>query len=302
MRTQAGSNLTIGSLFSGIGGLELGLEMAGLGHTIWQVEQDAYCRAVLAKHWPNALRYDDVSTVGSTVLPVVDLICGGFPCQDVSSAGKRAGLSGARSGLWFEYLRIVDELRPQWVVVENVASGARAWVDVVREGLEQHGYACLPIPLAASDVGAPHERQRVFIVAAHANATLIRDESRRRRRQNREGSHVAPNDGPQGVTADANTQGQLAFSGHEEMARSPASADADASRRKRGVAGGFKPKVAARLHVRHWRKTQPDMVRVVSGIPRRLDSPRARIAALGNSVVPQCAQVIGHVIRELCAH
>ena len=162
--------MRIGSLFSGIGGLEKGLEDAGLGHTVWQVEQDAYCRAVLAKHWPDAERFDDVRTVGASVLAAVDLICGGFPCQDVSSVGKRAGIAGARSGLWFEYLRIVTELRPHWVVVENVASGARAWVDVVVEGLGQLGYACLPVPLAAANVGAPHERARVFVVAANADA------------------------------------------------------------------------------------------------------------------------------------
>ena len=90
--------MTIGSLFSGIGGLELGLEWAGLGPVRWQVEQDMWCRAVLAKHWPDAGRFDDVCTVGAELEPV-DIICGGFPCQDLSNAGARAGLAGARSGL-----------------------------------------------------------------------------------------------------------------------------------------------------------------------------------------------------------
>src|SRR5688572_31531977 len=115
--------LRVGSLFSAIGGLELGLELAGVGEPVWQVEQSAFCRAVLARHWPGVERYTDVRAVGAHNLALVDLICGGFPCQDVSSAGARRGLAGSRSGLWFEYARIVRELGPEWIIVENVASG-----------------------------------------------------------------------------------------------------------------------------------------------------------------------------------
>lgn len=157
--------LKVGSLFSGIGGLELGLEWAGLGPVIWQVEKERFCRAVLEKHWPHTRRFDDVRTVGANELAHVDLICGGFPCQDVSSAGRREGLAGSRSGLWSEFARIVAELGSPWVVVENVTSGAAAWADTVVHELEGLGYACLPIPLSASDVGAPHRRARLFIVA-----------------------------------------------------------------------------------------------------------------------------------------
>ena len=103
--------LAIGSLFSGIGGLELGLEHATGGRVCWQVERDAWCRDVLAKHWPDAVRYDDVCTVNG--LPAVDLICGGFPCQDVSLAGKRAGFAGERSSLWREYRRIIADVGPR---------------------------------------------------------------------------------------------------------------------------------------------------------------------------------------------
>lgn len=115
--------MRIGSLFSGIGGLELGLERAGLGHTVWQAEQDPDCRAWLSDHWPGVPCYHDVRDVGASA-PPVDVLCGGFPCQDVSSAGKRAGLEGERSGLWREFDRAVGTLRPRWVVVENVNSGA----------------------------------------------------------------------------------------------------------------------------------------------------------------------------------
>src|SRR5437868_5460774 len=116
---REGRGVNVGSLFSGIGGFELGFERAGM-RVSWQVEQDAYCRAVLARHFPDAARFEDVREVGAQNLDPVDLICGGFPCQDLSSAGRGAGIDGARSGLWSEFARIVCELRPRYVVVENV--------------------------------------------------------------------------------------------------------------------------------------------------------------------------------------
>lgn len=157
--------MRIGSLFSGIGGLELGLERAGLGSVAWQVEIEPYPRAVLKKHWPSAVRHDDVRAVGAHNLEPVDVICGGFPCQDISNAGKRAGLDGARSGLWFEYLRIVRELRPLVVVAENVAALRRRGLPVVVAGLEEAGYRVVVHQVSAADVGAPHLRKRLFICA-----------------------------------------------------------------------------------------------------------------------------------------
>lgn len=157
--------LTIGSLFSGIGGLELGLEWAGVGHTVWQVESDPWCRGVLAKHWPNVKRFNDVRTVGADSLEQVDVICGGFPCQGFSNAGKRAGLADARSGLWREYARIVGELRPPVVVIENVAALVTRGLDVVVSDLCAAGYHVEGRIIAASDVGAPHGRDRLFLVA-----------------------------------------------------------------------------------------------------------------------------------------
>jgi DNA (cytosine-5)-methyltransferase 1 len=156
----------IGSLFSGIGGLELGAERAGLGSVAWQVEIDPWCRAVLAKHWPNAVRYSDVREVGRATLAPVDVIVGGFPCQDISLAGRGAGLAGERSGLWFEYLRILGELRPRGVIVENVGGLARRGLDVVAGGLDGLGYTVEVSRVAASDIGAPHRRIRHFIVGA----------------------------------------------------------------------------------------------------------------------------------------
>ncbi len=114
--------LTVGSLFSGIGGIELGLERTGGFKTVWQVEIDSYAQKVLAKHWPDVTRYGDIREVGIHNLAPVELMCGGFPCQDISNAGKRAGIEGSRSGLWSEFYRLICELRPQYVLVENVAA------------------------------------------------------------------------------------------------------------------------------------------------------------------------------------
>ncbi len=156
--------LKIGSLFSGIGGLELGLERAGM-RTVFQVESDAYARAVLAKHWPNVSRFEDVRTVGAHNLPPCDVLCGGFPCQDISNAGKRAGIEGARSGLWSEFARIVGEIRPRYVFVENVSALVGRGLAVVLRDLATLGFNAEWTCLRASDVGALHRRERLFLVA-----------------------------------------------------------------------------------------------------------------------------------------
>ena len=158
----------IGSLFSGIGGLELGVEHATGGHVVWQVEKSEFCRSVLAKHYHNAVRYDDVCTVGEN-LARVDIICGGFPCQDLSLAGKRAGFAGEKSSLWREYRRVVDLLRPSFVFVENVpplttSRGGWDFAEVLG-ALAALGYDEVWDRFRASDVGAPHRRERIFVLA-----------------------------------------------------------------------------------------------------------------------------------------
>lgn len=160
--------MKIGGLFSGIGGLELGLERAGVGRTVWQVEKDEWCRRVLAKHWPDAIRYEDVTEMDWSQVEPVEVLCGGFPCQDISLAGLGAGMAGERSGLWREYARAIRELRPRFVVVENVSALlARGLGDVLGD-LAACGYDtewdCIP----AAAVGAPHRRDRVFVIA-HAD-------------------------------------------------------------------------------------------------------------------------------------
>jgi len=157
--------ITIGSLFSGIGGLEAGIEVAIPGASVrWQAECDPYARAVLAKHWPNATRYENVKDINENT-ERVDIICGGFPCQDISNAGKREGIEGAKSGLWSEFARIVGILRPPFVFVENVSALLRRGMDRVLGDLSALGYDAEWGCFRASDVGAPHRRERIFILA-----------------------------------------------------------------------------------------------------------------------------------------
>lgn len=161
--------MRIGSLFSGVGGLELGLERAGVGTTVFQVELNPMCRQILVKHWPDVPRFENVCDVGARVLPACDVMCGGFPCPDLSDAGSgwvRPGLRGKRSGLWWEYERLIEECSPRWVVVENVDGAAwRRWVPFVRRALWRHGYTSVPIRVRACDVGAPQKGSRVFVAA-----------------------------------------------------------------------------------------------------------------------------------------
>lgn len=169
---------TVGSLFAGIGGFDLGFERAGF-ETVWQVEIDDYCRRVLERHFPRAKRYKDIrDCCGHTSCDVefcerlpenhlgrVDVIAGGFPCQDISDAGLIAGLEAERSGLWREMHRIVCELRPRFVVMENVSALLERGIGGIIGKLAASGYECEWMCLPASAFGAPHIRDRAFIVA-----------------------------------------------------------------------------------------------------------------------------------------
>ena len=162
-----GPAVKVGSLFSGIGGFDIGFERAGM-EVAWQCEIDPHARAVLAKHWPGVPCYDDVRGISAGSVPDVDLICGGFPCQDVSMAGRRAGLAGERSGLWFEFHRVLAELKPPWVVIENVpgllsSNGGRD-MGTVLGGLGDLGYRWAYGVLDAQWFGVAQRRRRVFIV------------------------------------------------------------------------------------------------------------------------------------------
>ena len=153
-----------GSLFSGIGGIDLGFEMAGI-ETTWTCELDDWANGLLQKRFPNATHYRDVQEIGKDNLESVDIISGGFPCQDISTAGKGAGLDGKRSGLWFEMWRIICELQPRWVLIENVANLANKGGARVLHDLAKAGYDAEWQVISARDVGARHLRKRLWIIA-----------------------------------------------------------------------------------------------------------------------------------------
>lgn len=161
--------MKFGSLFTGVGGFDLGLERAGM-ECSWQVEIDKYCNQVLDEHWKGIRRYNDVREITKENTDRPDLICGGFPCQDVSIAGKRAGFNGERSGLWFEFERIIGELRPEWVVIENVpglfSSNKGRDFAIILKALDEFGYGLAWRILDSQNFGVAQRRRRVFIIGS----------------------------------------------------------------------------------------------------------------------------------------
>jgi DNA (cytosine-5)-methyltransferase 1 len=298
--------VNVGSLFSGIGGFDLGFERAGM-RVDWQVELDPYCRAVLARHFPGAARYEDVRRVGARELDPVDLVCGGFPCQDLSSAGRGAGIDGARSGLWSEFARIVRELRPGYVVVENVPAlltgKGKRWdrgpIGRVLGDLAEARYDAEWACLSAGEFGASHLRKRVWIVAypardAEARAAAESGSERQRARAGGQRSR-AENLADADAERQSGRAGSLGSAGRRQPADSRgAGADVpDADRdQHEGRAQALGGSAGEELR-NHW-AAEPAVGRVADGVPHRVD----RLAALGNALVPQIAEWIGRRILE----
>lgn len=320
--------MSIGSLFSGIGGLEFGLESCGLGPVRWQVENDEFCRQVLARHWPDADRtVVDVRHAGRDNLAPVDVLCAGFPCQPVSLAGRREAQADAR-WLWPEVARIVGELRPEYVFLENVpglltAGHGRAFGDVLGS-LAALGYDAEWDCFRASDVGAPHRRERWFLLAyrdgqrEHEPRGGEREE-RRRTLDSGQGRGVADAlRGPQQRRQPVGVRGSAVPS----VARA-AGASPDSDRGER-TPGGAVPGSPARPASRG--PAQPRVGGVPHGLPGGLDAPRwpagrgepqhaweppragakipqrsARLKALGNAVVPAQAALAWRVLLERIA-
>lgn len=164
-------SLTVGSTFTGVGGADLGLERAGFS-IAWQCELDAWKRSILEAHWPNTPIFDDITTLHDP--PPVDMLIGGFPCQDLSVAGKRKGFTGERSVLAFEFLRLAESLRPRWLLLENVpgllsSNGGRDLARLLDE-VGAAGYGWAYRILDARYFGVPQRRRRVFIVARRADS------------------------------------------------------------------------------------------------------------------------------------
>ncbi len=264
-------------LFSGIGGFSLGLERTGGFKTVAFCEIDPFCRRVLAKHWPEVPCYDDVRALTAARLAGdgidVDVICGGFPCQDVSVAGKRAGLAGERSGLWFEYARLISEVRPRHVIVENVPGLLNRAFDVVLGDLAALGYDaewhCIP----AAAVGANHLRDRVWIVA---NAHSGRPHAEQITIPQRETEAATCRDGSERPLADANARDEFRRRSVVQMGWGWSASQIAHD----GIGGGAE-----------W-SSEPDVGRVAHGVPGRVD----RLGGLGNAVVPQIPELIGRAI------
>jgi DNA (cytosine-5)-methyltransferase 1 len=310
--------LTFGSLFAGIGGMDLGLERAGMTCK-WQCEIDDHANRVLARHWPSVRRWRDVRTfppvladstkpngkcdgpnaqreieVGIRSLSPwsVDLICGGFPCQDISYAGKGAGLAGERSGLWYEFARVVRVLRPRFVLVENVSALLTRGLDAVLGTLAADGYDCEWACIPAASVGAPHIRDRVFVVA-HARRGMFQPDGVARvlgceaRTGEGEGNqrewHGKAACRGSSTLCDPNVprlEGWSCFGGDARQ-------ELQAAQRANREAGG-------QWHRDPADEPQSGVGRVAHGVSHRVD----RLRGLGNAVVPQVAEWIGRRIIE----
>lgn len=285
--------MEFGSLFAGIGGLDLGLERAGMTCK-WQVENEPYAIRVLERHWPDVRRWDDVKTFPpdgdgercndasqrqtemaepsgrnqSSERWRVDLICGGFPCQDISYAGRGAGLDGERSGLFFEAIRVVRQLRPRYVLLENVAALLTRGLDRVHGELATIGYCSESHCIPAAAVGAPHVRDRVFVFGWDTNAMRCSGNGWKERQ-----------------IQDTNT---------DPNRTSKDVADTDSGRFAGRVIKNTGRGEGGRIECNDWWATEPDICRVANGVPSRVD----RLRGLGNSVVPQVAEWIGRKIME----
>jgi DNA (cytosine-5)-methyltransferase 1 len=265
-------------LFSGIGGFSLGFERTGGFETVAFCEIEEFPRKVLAKHWPKVPCYHDIRELTAERLRAdgigVDAIAGGFPCQDISLAGKGAGIEGERSGLWSEYARLIGELRPRFAIMENVSALLGRGLGRVLGDLAALGYDaewhCIP----ASAIGAPHRRDRIWIVA-NAEGERCR-ETRQHSKRHSERSTIGSE-----ILAHANVKG-LSFTLRSQL-ESIQSATISHE--------GCEPCRGSPEDWGTW-GTEPDVGRVANGVSNRVH----RLKALGNAVVPQIPELIGHAI------
>jgi DNA (cytosine-5)-methyltransferase 1 len=290
------SMLKVLDLFSGIGGFSLGLERTGGFETVAFCEIEPFPRKVLAKHWPKVPCYDDVRTLTAARLAAdgitgIDVITGGFPCQDISVAGKQAGIGeGTRSGLWSEIVRLVGELRPEYVIVENVANllagpsdKPGGWFGRILGDLAECGYDAEWENIPAAALGASHRRERIWIVG-YANESGLKQQN--------------------------NSEAELAIDALPPSSQPGILADTYNARLERRAKAGNLGSERTRIFELAQRcahsvgtiwGAEPDVGRVAHGVP---DRPH-RIAALGNSVVPQIPELIGNAIlasrQELAA-
>jgi DNA (cytosine-5)-methyltransferase 1 len=268
--------LTVGSLFSGIGGIDLGLERAGM-NVIWQSEIDPFACKVLKKHWPEVPNHGDIKEIKWHEIERPDVICGGYPCQPFSTAGKRRGTNDPRH-LWPWVREAISELRPKYAILENVRGHLSMGGAQVVGDLAQIGYDAEWRIISAASLGANHRRDRIIIVAYPNNAG---ERTPRRNLDDQTSKSSAERRDPR----------------HEFGGRSSEVADTNGRRQQkcdaqeRGLpifnACSTQPKFS------QW-EIEPDVGRVAHGIPHRVD----RLKGLGNAVVPQLAETVGRLVMK----
>lgn len=273
-------------LFSGIGGFALGLKRAGGFETIGFCDNDKKTHLVLKKNFPGVPIYDDVKTLKGEQVGSVDIITGGFPCQDISTAGKGAGLAGARSGLWYEMHRLIEETKPKWVIAENVAALRSRGLEQVLWSLAQIGYNaewhCIP----AAAVGAPHRRDRIWILA-YPNSSNKTDG--RECKDTQEKSNGWEN--YKGGSSPDDRQGCI------RVARSITKDDVAHSNSTQCQGRRIPSRILkedTNLSCTSWWEVEPSVDRVADGLPGRMD----RLKQLGNAIVPQIAELLGLAIKK----
>jgi DNA (cytosine-5)-methyltransferase 1 len=278
------------SLFAGIGGFDLGLERAGM-QCVGQVEINPFCQRVLAHHWPDVKRIGDIRNVNGTEFGAVDLICGGFPCQPFSTAGKRLGKADDRY-LWPEMLAVIEAYRPTWVIGENVAGIIDMELNQVLSDLENKDYSCQPYLIPACAVDADHERKRVWIVA-HSNRNgsgSWRPESEQSWQALRACSNDSLKDAAYsanpGIEALRERENAILVSKTERFRLDSELREQERQQPEPGwkARGELAPPCT-------W-TPEPGVGRMANGIPGRVD----RLRSLGNAVVPQVVEVIGRAI------
>lgn len=310
-------------IFSGIGGFALAAKWAGF-RTVGFCERDAYCKRVLAKHWPSVNCQNDIHTLDGKQFTGIDLLTGGFPCQPFSCAGKQRGKEDNRF-LWPEMLRVIQEAKPAWIVGENVAGIVNLALDDCLFDLESAGYSAIPFIIPACAVDAPHKRDRVWIVA---NATReLRDGGRgaRNRRtehpvsrealaeaQGSRGQQQTPESNPGSTISRGSGNGPVSCSQTLADANEPGLQGRDsevlqecAGKWTTRPSSPFAPNANSEQTRRatesrsqrcEW-EPEPSVGRVANGIPSRMD----RLKALGNAIVPQVAFQILRAIRQQIA-
>ena len=299
--------LRVLDLFSGIGGFALGLTWAGGFESAGFCESDSYCVRVLQRHWPGVPVFPDIRTLtGDAVRSAcgpVDLVTGGFPCQPVSHAGRRRGADDAR-WLWPEMFRLVRDLRPRWVLAENVPGLRTLGADAVLTDLEATDYTCWPTVVGAWAVGAPHKRDRVWIVAhAESGGTAAIQQPRSIRGPKLCGEALANASGAR-LEERADERGDTM---EERASVERGGSVADAKRTKRRQADSARLDTTGKHDVFSKRpestgglgsgsgwSTEPDVGRVAHGVPSRVD----RLRGLGNAVVPQIVTLFGRWIVD----